>query len=648
MVAVWKTLEGTDICKMADKTEEKDCRQDIRVVVAGHVDHGKSTIIGRLLTDTCSLPKGKLEQIREKCRRTAKPFEYAFLLDALKDEQAQGITIDSARCFFKTQKRNYILIDAPGHTEFIKNMISGASRAEAAVLIIDAEEGVQDNSKRHGYYLSLLGIKQVCILINKMDLVEYSEERFDEVVQDYSDFLRSIHLEAQMFIPVSGFQGDNITSPSMNMEWYTGKTVLEMLDTLKTDEQPLDKPFRMPVQDVYKFTEEDDQRRIIAGTVESGILRIGDEVVFYPSEKRSRVKSIECFPVKRLYEVTAGHAVGFTLEDQIYIKEGELAAKAGESKPTGRRIRVTLFWLGKQPLKEGNHYLLKIGGKKIGVKIEKINDVLDASTADYISKQQVDRHEVAECILCLDQDIAFDTADGFASAGRFVIIDDYNISGGGVILENLQQSPDLSNLFLTGGKVSYEDRCRMLGQKGIVLWFTGLSGAGKSTITIDLERELINRGKLAYRLDGDNIRNGLNSDLGFLITDRNENIRRISETSKLFQDSGMITLVSFISPLRSMREMAKSIIGENGFFEIYVKASLETCINRDTKGLYQKAIEGKIKNFTGISSPYEEPDCPDLILDTEKNSVSDCVNMVFDYLEANNQMLRWEMRHERY
>lgn len=644
----WKTLEGTVICNMTDRTEEKE-RQDIRVVIAGHVDHGKSTIIGRLLADTGSLPQGKLEQIREKCRRTAKPFEYAFLLDALKDEQAQGVTIDSARCFFKTQKRNYILIDAPGHTEFIKNMISGASRAEAAVLIIDAAEGVQDNSKRHGYYLSLLGIKQVCILINKMDLVSYSKERFDEVVQDYAEFLRQINLEAQLFIPVSGFLGDNITSPSTNMEWYTGKTVLEMLEALETEEQPIDKPFRMPVQDVYKFTEEDDQRRIIAGTVESGILCVGDEIVFYPSEKRSRIKSIECFPVERLKEVTAGYATGFTLEDQIYIKKGELAAKSGESIPlTGRRIKATIFWLGKQPVKEGNHYLLKIGGRKTEVKIEKIVEVLDASIAYSMPKQQVDRHEIAECILYLDQDIAFDTAEAFAGAGRFVIIDNYNISGGGVILENMQQQPDLSDLYLTSGKVSYEERCRILGQNGIVLWFTGLSGAGKSTIAVELERKLMNRGKHAYRLDGDNIRDGLNSDLGFLLTDRKENIRRISETAKLFKDSGMITLVSFISPLRSMREMAKGIIGEDQVVEIYVKASLKTCIDRDTKGLYQKAIDGKIKNFTGISSPYEEPDCPDLILDTQKNSVSDCVDMVFDYLEANNRIVGWEKRYERY
>jgi bifunctional enzyme CysN/CysC len=612
----------------------------MRVVVAGHVDHGKSTVLGRLLADTGSLPQGKLEQIQEKCRRTARPFEYAFLLDALKDEQAQGVTIDSARCFFKTAKRNYILIDAPGHTEFIRNMVSGASRAEAAVIVIDAAEGVQDNSRRHGYYLSLLGLRQVFVLINKMDLVAYSRERFNEVERGYADFLSRIHLNAQSFIPVSGFYGDNIASRSANMGWYDGKTLLEMLESLKADEQPLEKPFRMPVQDVYKFTEDGDQRRIIAGTVESGTLCVGDEVVFYPSEKRSRVKSIECFPEETRRSVYAEQAAGFTLEDQVYIKKGELAAGSGESAPlTGRRVKVMFFWLGKRPVKEGNRYLFKTGGTKTGAVIERILDVLDASTAEPVPKKQIDRHEIAACILSRDRDIAFDSADAFAAAGRFVLVYEYTIAGGGVILEKREPREE-RNLFAAGGKVSYEERCRILGQRGIVLWFTGLSGAGKSTIAIELERELMNRGRLACRLDGDNIRDGLNSDLGISLSDRKENIRRISETARLFQQSGMIALVSFISPLRSMREMARCIVGEEGFVEIYVKAGLKTCAARDTKGLYKKAMDGEIQNFTGISSPYEEPDCPELILDTEKNSIGDCVDMVLGFLEANDQMGR--------
>jgi bifunctional enzyme CysN/CysC len=621
---------------MADKLGYES-RQDLRVVVAGNVDHGKSTVIGRLLADAGALPEGKLEQIRERCRRTSRPFEYAFLLDALKDEQAQGITIESARCFFKTAKRNYILIDAPGHTEFIRNMVSGASRAEAAFLVIDTLEGVQDNSRRHGLYLSLLGISQICVLINKMDLVGYDKRRFDEVVRGFADFLRQIHIEPQCFIPVSGIHGDNIASPSKSMDWYTGKTVLTALETFKNEELPQEGPFRMPVQDVYKFTEAGDQRRIIAGTVESGSLGVGDEVVFYPSEKRCRVKSIECFNREKPGQVTAGYAAGFTLEEQIYVKRGELAAKAGERAPiTGGWIKAILFWLGRKPIEEGNKYLLKIGSAKTSAKIEKIIRVLDASTAGFIPKDHIDRHEIAECILALDEDIAFDTAGELPAAGRFVLVDDYDIAGGGKILEAMMRPQDSleRDLYLSPGKVTYAERCRLLGQQGIVLWFTGLSGAGKSTIAIELERVLMDRGRLVCRLDGDNIRDGLNSDLGFSIYDREENIRRVSEAAKLFRDSGIITLVSFISPLRSMRERAKCIVGAAGFVEIYVKASVETCIVRDTKGLYSKALEGKIKNFTGISSRYEEPDCPDLILDTEKNSIDDCVNLVLAYLKG--------------
>lgn len=626
---------------MIDTFETED-RQDTRIVVAGHVDHGKSTVIGRLLADTGSLPQGKLEQIKEKCRRTAKPFEYAFLLDALKDEQAQGVTIDSARCFFKTQKRNYILIDVPGHTEFLRNMVSGASRAEAAVIVIDADEGIKDNSKRHGVYLSLLGIKHICVLVNKMDLVDFNKPRFDEISKNYSDFLKTFNIEPLCFIPVSGFNGDNIALRSDKMEWYHGKTLLEIIEEVTPDNTGEKCPFRMPVQDVYKFTEDGDQRRIVAGTIESGCIKVGDEIVFYPSEKSSKVKSIESFNTAQKLMVSEGYATGFTLEDQIYVKKGELAAKPNEKKPlVGKHLRTTLFWLGKNAVKTGNRYLLKIGETKTNARLDEILSVMDTASSEFKSAQQINRFEIAECILTLDNVIAFDSSEAYASAGRFVLVDDYNIAGGGIILENLPIKHERNNLFISSGKVSYQDRCELLGQKGIVLWFTGLSGAGKSTIAIELERELINRRRFAYRLDGDNIRDGLNSDLGFLIDDRTENIRRISEAAKLFKDSGMITLVSFISPLRNMREMAKNIIGEECFIEIFVKASLPTCIERDTKGLYQKAIEGKIKNFTGISSPYEEPDCPDLILDTDSYTVEDCVNTVIDYLE-NNPITGWK------
>ncbi len=356
--------------------------EEMNIVIVGHVDHGKSTVIGRLLADTGSLPEGKLEQVRERCRRNARPFEYAFLLDALKDEQAQGITIDTARCFFKTDKRRYIIIDAPGHIEFLKNMITGASRAEAALLVIDAAEGVQENSRRHGYMLSMLGIRQVCVLVNKMDLVGYDRTTFEQVEAEYKTFLDQIGIRPSGFIPVSGMEGDNIAAPSARMGWYQGPTVLEMLDRFVAPAPPNELPFRMPVQDVYKFTELGDSRRIIAGTVLTGTLQAGDEVVFYPSGKKTHVSRIE--PMRADGQTglaEAELATGFTMTEQIYIKRGELCVRADQPAPLiGSRMKVSLFWLGKNPMVQGRTYHLKTGTLKVECTLDEILSVTDAST----------------------------------------------------------------------------------------------------------------------------------------------------------------------------------------------------------------------------------------------------------------------------
>ncbi|MFA6947858.1 MAG: GTP-binding protein, partial [Eubacteriales bacterium] len=333
----------------------------MNIVIVGHVDHGKSTVIGRLLADTDSLPEGKLEQIKEMCRRNSKPFEYAFLLDALKDERSQGITIDTARCFFHTEKRQYIIIDAPGHIEFLKNMITGASRAEAALLVIDAHEGIQENSRRHGYMLSMLGIKQIAVLVNKMDLVGYDRTVYNDIVAQYSEFLNKIHITPKAFIPVSAMAGDNITKPSPNMPWYAGRCVLDELDDFDEEGSLEDsKPLRMPVQDVYKFTGSGDERRIVAGTIESGRLRVGDEVVFYPSGKRTSVKTIEEFNRPQQDEKTTGWSVGFTTTEQIYVRRGELCAKNGERAPrVSQSVRASVFWLGSSPMTMERDYIVK-------------------------------------------------------------------------------------------------------------------------------------------------------------------------------------------------------------------------------------------------------------------------------------------------
>jgi len=428
----------------ATQREHVADRDRMNIVIAGHVDHGKSTIIGRLLADTHSLPEGKLEQVKALCARTAKPFEYAFLLDALKDEQAQGITIDAARVFFKTPARDYIIIDAPGHIEFLKNMITGAARAEAALLVIDANEGVMENSRRHGYMMSMLGIAQVAVLVNKMDLVDYSQAHFARLESEYRGFLDRVGVRPSVFIPVAGRGGDNIAGPSTRLAWYRGPTVLDTLDAFPSPRAQENQPFRMPVQDVYKFTGRGDDRRIVSGTVESGRARVGDDVVFYPSGKRSTIGSIEGFNRAPAAEISAGEAVGFTLREQIYVSRGELAAVGDEKRPhLSSRLKVSLFWLGRRPLVRSKPYVLKIGTARATVHVEAIHRVIDASDLSAADgRDRVERHEVAECTLACNRAVAFDVGDAVAATSRFVIVDDYEISGGGIVREALPDRQD--------------------------------------------------------------------------------------------------------------------------------------------------------------------------------------------------------------
>ena len=373
MVVDLKLCERMGTCNMNQ-------REQMNIVIVGHVDHGKSTVIGRLYADTGSLPEGKLEFVKEYCKKNSRPFEYAFLLDALKDEQAQGITIDTSRSFFKTEKRDYIIIDAPGHIEFLKNMVTGASRAEAALLVIDAKEGIQENSKRHGHIVSMLGIKQVVVLVNKMDLVDYDEEVFRNICLEFKEFLHKIHIEPINFIPISAFYGDNIVEKSPNALWYNSSTVLEQLDELANKKEHRQLPLRLPVQDIYKFTDQGDDRRIVAGTIVSGSIDTGDEVVFLPSGKRSAIASIERFHVSNRDTASAGEAIGVTLQTQIYIKPGEVMVKATEKQSLiSSRFKANLFWVGKNPLVKNKLYKLKIGTIKIGVKLMEIVNIIDAA-----------------------------------------------------------------------------------------------------------------------------------------------------------------------------------------------------------------------------------------------------------------------------
>lgn len=545
--------------------------EKMNIVVAGHVDHGKSTVIGRLLADTDSLPKGKLQQIQELCRRTSKPFEYAFLLDALKDEQAQGITIDSARIFFKSDRRHYLILDAPGHIEFLRNMVTGASHAEAALLVIDAAEGVRENSRRHGYMLSMLGIRQIAVVINKMDLAGWSRERFERIETEYNRFLQEIGLSAS-FIPVSGMEGDNIARRSERMGWYQGPTVLETLDGFVKEPQPVDKPFRMPVQDVYKFTRSGDQRRIVVGTVETGSVRVGDELVFYPSGKTSRVKTLERFGASPPQAYEAGQAAAFTLEEQIYLTRGQIAVRAGEPAPqVGRRFQVHLFWMGRDPLRTDKEYLIKVGTAKQPMRVEKILSVMDASDLRIKSGQEhVGYHDVADCILQTPRAIAFDSSDRFPTLSRFVIVEDYEIRGGGLIRkvlpddeEPLRQRVIQRNLKWAMSTLGREQRWERYSQKASLVLITGRKNTGKKTLARALEHRLFAEGKLVYFMGIANVLYGVDADIktpGPDTSHRPEHLRRLGEVANLMLDAGLILIVTAIGLTQSDLDIIRTAV----------------------------------------------------------------------------------------
>jgi bifunctional enzyme CysN/CysC len=562
------------------------------IVITGHVDHGKSTIIGRLLADTGSLPDGKLEQVRELCARTARPFEYAFLLDALKDEQAQGITIDAARVFFNSRNRQYVILDAPGHIEFLKNMITGASHAEAALLVIDALEGIQENSRRHGYMLSLLGVRQVAVIINKMDLVRHDQHVFDEIAGTFAAFLEQLELEPSCFIPVCGRDGDNIATRADTMAWYTGPTVLEALDNFTTDRSAADRPFRMPVQGVYKFTEDSDERRIVAGTVLTGTLSHGDEVVFFPSGKRSRVRGIEAFNSPPQRSTAAGTATGFTLQEQIYVARGEIAARADEPKPhVTTRLRVSLFWLGKQPLNKRTEYTLKLGCARVPVRIEAINRVMDASTlAALDSPDAVGRNDVAECVLKLGRAMAFDISSEIAETGRFVLVEDFEIRGGGIIREALPDRQSwvrervlLRNYMWEPSGISSEQRAERSGQLPRLVLITGEREADRKAVARELEARLFTDGRLVYFLGIGNILYGVDADIGRAGEDRAEHMRRLAEIANLMLDTGAILIVTAVELTPEDLEVIKAGVDADRVTTVWIGDNIVTGLPSDLR-----------------------------------------------------------------
>jgi bifunctional enzyme CysN/CysC len=617
--------------KTVASTEDQ---QRLRVVFVGHVDHGKSTLVGRIFYDTNSLPDGKVDQIRESCRKEGMEFEYAFLLDSLLEEQEQNITIDTTQIQFKTARRPYVIIDAPGHKEFLKNMVTGAASADAAVLLIAANEGVREQSRRHGYLLSLLGIRQVVVAVNKMDLVGFSQEVFESVVAEYRAFLSQIGLEARTFVPVSARNGLNVALPARaEMPWYTGPTVLDMLDQFEAPKPLNELPLRLPVQDVYRF----DERRIIAGRIETGTLRVGDQLVFSPNNKTSVVASIENWNGPKTDVAYAGQSVAITLTEQIFVQRGHVASHEKDAPIESNRFKANLFWMGKNPLVIGERYRLKLTTQEVDCELVSIDRVVDASTLE-VAQQPADRllkNDVAEITLQTRSPLVMDNHDRIPTLGRFVIVDNRQVGGGGILSGGVytdRTQVKSRNIFWSEGDVTAQHRALRNGHKGAVVWLTGLSGSGKSTLSRAVERELFNMGMHPCILDGDNVRHGLNSNLGFSPEDRVENIRRVAEVARLMADAGLIVLTAFISPYRADRLRARQIALEGGcdFVEVFVDAPLELCEQRDPKSLYKKARAGEIQEFTGITAPYEAPENPELVVPTSKWTLEESVAAVLE------------------
>jgi bifunctional enzyme CysN/CysC len=603
----------------------------LNLVVVGHVDHGKSTLIGRLLFDTNSVADGKVERLKAAAKAEGMEFEYAFLMDALLEEQAQNITMDTTRVPFRTPRRAYTIIDAPGHKEFLKNMITGAASADAAILIVDAKEGLREQTRRHGFLLSLLGLKQIVVAVNKMDLVGYDEAAFDRIRADLGEFLGRLGLSQPYFVPISAKHGEGLLRASERMPWYRGPMLLDVLDQFRAAPPIEGAPLRLTVQDVYRF----DARRIVAGLVEAGSVSVGDPVEFHPGGKRSRVKSIETWPVSadsgaNRGPVGVGRSIAITLEDELFVERGQIGGPLTDTPAEARVFTARVFWLHAEPFRVGEIVPLRLGTQQAEARLVAIQRTLDAVTLESAGgpTSEVKRHEVAEIRLRVRRPIACDAGGRIPPLGRFVLMRGRRIAGGGVIDEVLRDE----SIVPDSPVVTAASRVALLGHRGAVIWMTGLSGAGKSTIARSLEGRLLRSGVLSTVLDGDILRTGLSKNLGFSEEDRRENLRRASELAMHLADAGVVVIAALISPFRADRAAVAEAARNRGvpFAEVYINAPLAECERRDPKQLYKKAREGKIALFTGIDSPYEPPLAPDMELHTDRDSVEQSVEKIAD------------------
>ena len=604
----------------------------LRFMTCGSVDDGKSTLIGRLLFDTKLILEDQLATLTRDSRKhgtTGEEIDLALLVDGLQAEREQGITIDVAYRFFATPRRAFIVADTPGHEQYTRNMATGASTSDVAVLVIDARKGVLTQTRRHSYICSLLGIRHVVLAINKIDLVEFSAERFHHLVGDYMEFAATLGFTSITPIPLSARFGHNVTTASEQMPWYEGPTLLDRLETIEVSFARELEPFRFPVQWVNR---PNLNFRGFSGTVASGLIRSGERVVVAASGQESTVVRIVTADGD-LAEARAGDAVTLTLSDEIDLARGDVIARAAERPDVVDQFAAHVVWMADEPMLPGRSYLMRIGTKYIPARITKLKHKVEVNTLEHVAANTLSLNEIGMCNVATDTPVAIDAYSDNRDTGAFILIDRFTnaTAGAGMITHALRRA---SNVHLQSLLVDKEARVQRNGHQPAVLWFTGLSGSGKSTIANLVERDLHALGAHTYMLDGDNVRHGLNRDLGFTDADRVENIRRVGEVSKLFVDAGMIVLCSFISPFRAERRMARELVGPGEFIEIFVDTPLEDCMRRDPKGLYARARDGKIPNFTGIDSPYEAPENAEIVVRTHETGAEVAAKRILEVLRA--------------
>ena len=600
----------------------------LKFITCGSVDDGKSTLIGHMLYDAKLLfaDQEKALELDSRVGSNDGDIDYSLLLDGLMAEREQGITIDVAYRYFTTERRSFIVADTPGHEEYTRNMAVGASFADLAIILVDASQGVLTQTRRHTRICALMGIRHFVFAVNKMDLINFSQEKFQKIRKEIRILLAEFECDTQMVIPVSATRGDNITKPSSNMPWYLGMPLLSYLETVDITTRDVQQHFTMPVQRVCR---PNHHFRGFQGQVESGSLSVGDTITVLPSRESATVKSILCCD-KSVEHASEGHAITVQLDSEIDISRGCVLVK-GDTAKVNQLFSASLLWMDDTKLVEGKSYLMKIGTQRLPVTVLRIRHKIDVNSGQEIPADAVYKNEIAVCDFSASTEFVFDTFLQNRALGSFIIIDriSHMTSACGTITRALDRG---TNLTWQNMDITREFRETQLAQKACTLWFTGLSGSGKSTLANALEKRLALSGKHTMLLDGDNIRMGLNRNLGFTETDRIENIRRIAEVAKLMNDAGLIVLTSFISPFANDRRRAKEIIGEN-FVEVYVSTPLEECARRDIKGLYAAARAGKIENFTGISSPYEVPAQPDVVIDTTGRDIDECADELLQQLE---------------